>query len=446
MVLGLSVWGDTRLPNIILINTDDQGYADLGVYGHPSLRTPHLDRMAREGLRLTDFYAAASVCTPSRAGLLTGRLPIRSGMSGNLKKRVLYPNAEGGLPPDEKTIAEMLKDQGYATCLIGKWHLGDAPQHLPTEHGFDQYFGIPYSNDMNIERGRPRHVSGIDPDANSSWWNVPLMRDIKVVEQPAEQEDLTRRYTEEAVGFMRKHRHEPFFLYLAHGMPHVPLFASAAFKDSSPRGRYGDVIAEIDWSVGRILDEIRTAGLEERTLVIFTSDNGPWLRKGTAGGSAGLLRDGKGGTWEGGYRVPGIFWWPSRIQAGRISSNVVSQLDLFKTISLLAGSAIPDRELDSHDLRPFLWGTGASPRQEILYYRGTELYAIRKGEFKAHFQTWDGYSREPAVQHDPPLLYNLCKDPGESENIAEQYPEKVRELSRLAALYESSIQPGVPQF
>jgi len=267
-----------RKPNIVIIFADDMGYGDMGCLGHPTIATPNLDKMAAEGIKLTQFYSAASVCTPSRAALLTGRLPIRSGMCSS-KRRVLFPNSAGGLPKSEITIAMALKSAGYATACIGKWHLGHLQQFLPNQRGFDYYYGIPYSNDM-----RP----------------TPLIENNKTIEEPANQKTLTRRYTQKAVQFIQKNKSKPFFLYFPHTFPHIPLFASAAFKDKSMRGLYGDVIEELDWSVGVILDTLRKNHLAENTLVIFTSDNGPWLPKKLNGGSAGLLRGGKGSTWEGG--------------------------------------------------------------------------------------------------------------------------------------------------
>ena len=285
---------DSQRPNFIIIFADDLGYGDLGCYGHPTIHTPNLDRMAGQGMRFTQFYSAASVCTPSRAALLTGRLPIRSGMCSD-SRRVLFPDSAEGLPQEEVTLAEALKAQGYATACIGKWHLGHHPEYLPTRHGFDTYFGIPYSNDM-----RP----------------CPLMRNEEVLEEPAEQATLTARYTEEAIGFIKAHRDEPFFLYFPHTFPHVPLFASDRFKGTSKRGLYGDVVEELDWSVGQVLKALEECDLGDRTLVVFTSDNGPWLTQSERGGSAGLLREGKGSTWEGGMREPAIAWWPGRGGSG----------------------------------------------------------------------------------------------------------------------------------
>jgi arylsulfatase A-like enzyme len=284
-------------PNIVLILADDLGYGDLGCYGHPTIRTPHLDRMAREGMRFTQFYSAAEVCTPSRAALLTGRLPPRSGMCSS-KRRVAFPNTTGGLPANELTIAELLKTKGYATACFGKWHLGHLPAYSPQKHGFDVHFGLPYSNDMDRVATAPMgRAPFLDP--KSEYWNVPLLKNGEVVERPANQHTLTRRYTDEAIRFIREHKDGSFFVYLPHTMPHVPLFASEEFAGTSPRKLYGDVVEELDANVGRLLQALRDENLAERTLVIFTSDNGPWLTQGEQGGSAGLLKDGKGALGKG---------------------------------------------------------------------------------------------------------------------------------------------------
>ncbi|MEX2381640.1 MAG: sulfatase [Opitutales bacterium] len=443
-VLGFAA--ETPPPNFVVIFADDLGYGDLGCYGHPSIRTPYLDRMAAEGVRFTDFYVAANVCTPSRAALLTGRLPIRNGMAGQMNKRVLYANSTGGLPREEITMAEALKDEGYATALIGKWHLGSPPEHSPLHHGFETFFGLPYSNDMELvpELAPSRAAYRMDP--KSEWWDVPLWLNEEIVERPVNQENLTRRYTEEAVAFIERSREKPFFLYMAHTFPHVPLFASEGFHDQSPRGRYGDTIEEIDWSTGQILETLRRSGLAENTLVVFTSDNGPWLVRDLAGGSAGLLRDGKGSTYEGGMRVPAIAWWPEKIAGGVVSREIVSCMDLFPTFLQLAGAEIPrDRVIDGVDLSPVLFGNGPSLRDTILYYRSDELYAIRKGNFKAHFTTWTGYSREEAERHDPPLLFQVGHDPSERFNLAENHPEILAEIDAVRQAHLGELVPGEAQ-
>jgi arylsulfatase A len=445
----LTAAGDARTPvpqspppNVIIVFTDDQGYGDLGSYGHPTIRTPHLDRMAAEGQRWTSFYVAESVCTPSRAALLTGRLPVRSGMMSDTR-RVLFPDSARGLPPTELTIASLLKPLGYATAMIGKWHLGHLPPYLPTAHGFDSYFGIPYSNDMdqtgrNLPPGEPRRRV-MHP--RIEYWNVPLMRNAEIIERPADQTTLTSRYTDEAIAFVRANRERPFFLYLAHSMPHVPLFRSPEFEGRSARGLYGDVIEEIDAHTGRLLDVIRELDLARRTLVIFTSDNGPWASYDEQGGSAGLLRGAKGGTFEGGMRVPAIVWWPGTVSHG-VVLDLGSTLDLLPTIARLAGANLPGgRTLDGYDLGPVLRGTGPGPRQTVFFYRGTSLYAVRHGSFKAHFITRSEYGGEPPVSHDPPLLYNLDEDPSERFDVAARHPDVVSAIQRIAAEHRRTVEP-----
>jgi arylsulfatase A-like enzyme len=406
-------------PNFIIIFCDDLGYGDLGCYGHSSIRTPNLDRMAAEGQRWTDFYSAAEVCTPSRAAILTGRLPIRSGMASH-KRRVLFPNSKGGLPAEEVTLAEVLKARGYATACVGKWHLGHLPPYHPSKHGFDITYGLPYSNDM-----KP----------------TPLLRGEETIEEPAVQETLTRRYTEEALKFIHASKDKPFFLYFPHTFPHIPLFASDAFRGKSPRGLYGDAVEEIDWSVGEILKALRDEKLAERTLVVFSSDNGPWLTMNERGGSAGLLRDGKGSTFEGGMRVPGIFWWPGRVAPATIR-DIGSTLDLLPTMIKLAGGQPPgDRPIDGFDLSPALLGRGPGPRQTMFFYRGTSLYAVRKGPWKAHFFTKSGYGRDPETAHERPLLYHLGYDPGEKYDVGEKHPAVIEEIRREAEAHRATVTP-----
>jgi len=433
-------------PNIVVIFCDDLGYGDLACFGNPTIATPHLDQMAAEGMKFTQFYSAAPVCTPSRAALLTGRLPLRSGMCSN-KRRVLFPDSKGGLPADEVTIAEMLKARGYATACVGKWHLGHLPEFLPTRHGFDSYFGIPYSNDMDRIADSPKgRASFLDPKVD--YWNVPLLRNEEVIEQPADQRTITRRYTEEAIDFITKNHEHPFFLYLPHSMPHVPLFRSPEFEHRSKRGLFGDVIEEIDWSVGRVLETLKTLKLEEKTLVFFTSDNGPWLIFNEQGGSAGLLRDGKGSTWEGGMREPTLAWWPGTIKPGAICRDVVSTMDLFATAGALAGAERPtDRVLDSYDLSPILRGNGGSGRELLFYYRGYNLMAVRKGPWKLHLMTQDAYgagARQP-VTHDPPVLYHLEHDPSERINVAEEHPELLQEILADIETHRKQVQPAESQ-
>jgi arylsulfatase A len=422
-------------PNLIIIFTDDMGYGDLGVYGHPTVKTPHLDEMAFEGQKWTQFYVAASVCTPSRAGLLTGRLPVRSGMN-----HVLFPNSERGLPPGEVTLARILRDHGYRTAMAGKWHLGHESPYLPTDHGFETYFGIPYSNDMDkldeLFRGKNDIITA--EEENFMAYNVPLMRNDSIVERPADQRTITRQFTEEAVDRIRKFRDEPFFIYLAHSMPHVPLFRSEAFKNTSLAGIYGDVIEEIDWSVGRILETLHEEGIAENTLVLFTSDNGPWTVFKTHGGSGGLLRGAKGTTYEGGMRVPAIFWWPGTIEPD-VVMELGSTLDIFETFCTIAGIKMPSgKEYDGCDISPVLFGTGKSPRNTVEYYWGTRLIAFRYGSYKAHFAGRENWY-DPVVMYNPPKLYDLNADPAENYDIAEENPGIIEEIMKRTEEHKATI-------
>ena len=435
-------------PNIIIIFTDDMGYGDLGCYGHPTIRTPNIDRMAAEGMKFTSFYSAAEVCTPSRAALLTGRLPIRSGMCSDTR-RVLFPDSAGGLQADEVTLAEVLKARGYATACVGKWHLGHLPEYSAMSHGFDSFFGLPYVNDMDRvpDRGPKGRAAFFAPKIE--YWNVPLMRGDKIIERPADQHTLTKRYTDEAVKYIKEKKDKPFFLYLAHAMPHVPLFASKDFAGKSARGLYGDVIEEIDWSVGEVLKALRDEKLDKNTLVVFTSDNGPWLMFNEHGGSAGPLRDGKGSTFEGGMRVPGIAWWPGTVPAGVTTHEMASTMDLFVTAVKLAGGEVPaDRPIDGYDILPVLTDKGPSPRDTMFFYRGTKLFAVRHGPWKAHFLTQPAYgagSKDSPTPHDPPLLYHLGRDPGEKTDVAKDNPEVVSRLKEIAEKHSAAMKPGEPQ-
>lgn len=432
-------YGQSKKPNVIVIFADDLGYGDLGIYGHPTIKTPNLDKMAFEGQKWTNFYVAAPVCTPSRAALMTGRLPVRTGMSSE-KRRVLFPDSNGGLPQTEITIARNLKKAGYHTAAIGKWHLGHLPEYVPTAHGFDYYFGIPYSNDM--DRVQEGDYFKVLKEPEVSYFNVPLIRNTEELERPAEQRTITRRYTEEAVSFIEKNKNEPFFIYLAHSMPHVPLFVPEEREGKSPRGLYGDVIEELDWSVGQVLKALKDNGVDDNTLVVFTSDNGPWLIFEDHGGSAGLLKGGKGGTFDGGMRVPAIFRWPGKIQPG-VVLELGSTLDLFPTIASLAQAGVPgDRTYDGYDLSPVLFSGDKSPRNEIFYYRDTEVFAVRRGDYKVHLITQPEYAtNRDRMIHNPPLVYNLSHDPGEKINLAGQHPDVVQSILDLLEKHNSTIEP-----
>jgi arylsulfatase A len=435
-----------RPPNFLVIFTDDQGYGDLGSYGHPTIRTPNLDRLAAEGQRWTSFYAAP-VCTPSRAQLLTGRLAVRTGLSGG----VLHPPSTGGLQPEEVTIPEVLASRGYVSGMVGKWHLGHQPQYLPTRQGFSSYFGIPYSNDMDMIPADqvPGGRFGGYMNARTEYFNVPLMRDDRVIERPANQTTITKRFTDEAITFMRANRARPFFMYVAHNMPHMPLFVSDEFQGRSQRGLYGDVIEEIDANVGRLLDALRELQLDRNTVVVFLSDNGPWLPYREQAGSAGLLRGAKGSNWEGGVRVPAIFWGPGIVKPG-VTMGIGSELDLLQTFASMAGGSVPaDRPLDGYDLSRTLREGAASPRDTVYYY-GATLVAIRKGSYKLHLQppgqpgsrggAAQGASAPPAVQ-----LYNLDTDPSEQFDLATDQPKMVVELTRLAEAHVKSVVSGPNQ-
>lgn len=411
-------------PNFIVIFTDDQGYNDLGCFGSPLIKTPNLDRMASQGMRFTDFYASAPVCTPSRASLMTGCYAQRLSMAdmpnaqGTLEPpaTVLFPHSKCGLNADELTVAESLKQCGYATACIGKWHLGHLPPFLPTRHGFDYYYGIPYSNDMVPS---------------------PLMRNEEVIEEPAVQETLTERYTEEAVAFIKANQERPFFLYLPHNMPHTPLYVSPRFAGQSAGGLYGDVIECIDWGVGRILDTLKELGLDRDTLVVFTSDNGPWLVKGEDGGFASPLRAGKGTTYEGGMRVPCIMRWPGRIPAGTTCSEVATTMDMMPTLTRLAGGSLPgDRVIDGKDIAPLMFGMpdAQSPHEAFYYYFGRQLHAVRSGDWKLKLETpfrGEDIYRAAFRRDDvrmPPALYNLRTDIGEQKNLLDAHKDIVERL------------------
>lgn len=434
-------------PNIIIILADDMGWGDLGVFGHPTINTPNLDRMSMEGQKWTNFYVGESVCTPSRAALMTGRLPVRSGLTSSSSNRVLYPNSKYGMPQSEITIAEQLKSGGYDTGMIGKWHLGSKEEYLPTNNGFDSWFGIPYSNDMDIITDL-KSVGGYfafwktEARKDTKTFNVPLMMDTEIIERPADQNTITKRYSTEAVSYIKEHQSSPFFLYLSYSLPHVPLFASDDFKGKSRRGSYGDAVEEIDHSVGEVLKAVKDTGLANNTIVVFTSDNGPWLIMGEEGGSAGLLRDGKGSTWEGGMREPTLFWSPGLIDH-KIVMDTGTTMDLFTTFSNLAGAKIPtDRVIDGNDLSPVLFGVGKSPTNEVYYYRGQEMYAIRVGAYKAHFVTEEAYKPNSKIVHETPLLYNLEVDPSEKYDVSKEHPEVIAHIREVVKAHNDKMVKG----
>ena len=429
LVLAASGFAAERPPNIVLVFCDDLGYADIGPFGAKGYQTPNLDRLAAEGVRCTDFQVAAAVCSASRAALLTGCYPQRVGILG-----ALGPASKHGIAKEEKLLPEYLKDQGYATAIFGKWHLGHHQQFLPQQNGFDRYFGLPYSNDM-----WPKHPTA------KNFPPLPLIDGDKTIEHDPDQTQLTTWYTERAVKFIEEHAQEPFFVYLPHSMPHVPLFVSNKYQGKSEQGLFGDVISEIDWSVGQILATLKKLNLDEQTLVIFTSDNGPWLSYGNHAGSAGIFREGKGTTWEGGHRVPFVARWQGKIPAGKTCTELCSTIDVLPTCVKLAGGTVsPNRKIDGKDVWP-LWSSqpGAkSPHEAFYYYWDNGLDAVRSGEWKLHFpHAFRSLTGTPGKDGMPAgytqaktdlALYNLKDDPSEKNNVAEANPAVVERLKKLA--------------
>jgi len=425
-------------PNIVILFTDDQGYADVGVYGAQGFATPHLDRLAHEGRRFTNFYVGASVCSPSRAALLTGCYPQRVGIDGFVFFPTRGENAgpgPDGLHPNEITIAEMLKEQGYATGCIGKWHLGDAKPFLPTRQGFDEYFGLPYSNDMwNGPDGKANPNNPFPP--------LPLYDGETIIETEPDQRYLTRRYTERAVDFIQRNREQPFFLYVPHTMPHIPLYVHPDFAGQSEHGLYGDVIQEIDWSVGQILQAIDDCGLDEKTWVIFSTDNGPWLTQREHGGSALPLRDGKQTKYDGGHRVPCLMRYPGMVKANTVGEELISSIDLFPTIARICGGKVPaDRVIDGVDAWDYFSGTVEnSPRNTYFYNR----QVVRHGQWKLflpgnyvelNMETMNNRD----VRYDHSRLYDLVADIAESNDLSGQFPEIVKQLEEMLAAYNQDL-------
>jgi arylsulfatase A-like enzyme len=412
-------------PNIVVILADDLGYSDIGPFGATDFETPNLDRMAKEGRRFTDFYVGGPACTPSRAALMTGCYPVRAGFADQVAyradgtfshSRVLWPNSKWGINPNEVTIPEVLRDASYVTSMVGKWHLGDAPMFNPVHHGFTEFFGAPYSHDM-----KPYYY---------------LRGETKMPETP-DLDNHVRRFTDEATKFIRKAAGgaKPFFLYFAHHNPHTPLEASGTFQGKTKRGAFGDAVSELDWSVGQVLDTLRELKLDKRTLVIFTSDNGPWLVKGEQGGSARPLRGGKGTTYEGGMREPCVMWWPGTIPADTTCREVAATLDFLPTFAALAGAKLPaDRAIDGHDIRPLLTEREAkSPWQAFYYFLGNELHAVRSGDWKLraknNFFNEDIYRKDaPKDLAMPEALYNLRLDPGEQKSVLRDHPQIAKRL------------------
>ena len=426
----LSAAVSARQPNVVVIFIDDMGYGDIGPYGATKQRTPHLDRMAKEGMKLTSFYATP-VCSVSRAQMMTGCYGARISVPG-----VYFPGQSVGLNPTEVTVAERLKEKGYATQMVGKWHLGDQPEFLPTRQGFDHYLGIPYSNDM------------LKISTETKVPVVPLLRDEKIAElmDGEGQRRMVELYTKEAVDFIGRNKDKPFYLYFAHNAVHTPIYPGAAFAGKSQNGRFGDWVEEVDWSVGQVLDALRSQGLEKDTLVVFTSDNGPWLTKGTDGGSAGPLRGGKGSTWEGGVRVPTIAWWPGRVPAGSVNDAVAATIDLLPTFVSLAGGTVPATPvIDGRDITSILLGQSKeSAREAHFYFSGYDLQAVRQGRWKLALVPQPEDMGKRAKTPPGLRLYDLDAEIGEQTDVAVQHPEVVAKLKVLADKVSAEIGGKTP--
>ena len=424
---------DQKATNFIIIFTDDLGYGDLGSYGHPTIKTPNLDKMADEGMRFTQFYVGSSICTPSRAALLTGKLPVQTGMYG--KRSVLFPDNAGGLDPKEVTIASALKDYGYSTACIGKWHLGHLKKYMPLNHGFDLFYGIPYSNDMRPE--------GKWDYARENFPPLPFLDGFDTLGVSLDQSNFIKMFTKKSIEFIHKNKNQPFFLYLAHTAPHTPLMLSEENKGLSARGSYGDVVEEIDRSVGEILNTLKKLNIAKNTLVLFTSDNGPWGWANINGGSSGLLKGNKGSVYEGGYRVPAIAWMPKSIP--RTTSTVLaSTLDLFPTILSQVDKDFEFKSIDGFDITKTLFEN--SPiRTDVHFYRQDTLIALRHKEWKLFIKDPNPWDDGPK-QKDMPLLYNIEHDPSEKYNLAKDYPEIVQKLNILSKDHINSTHKASSQY
>lgn len=450
LILFVSTFGvlaqSSKKPNVIIIFNDDLGYQDLGCYGSPNIKTPHIDQLAKEGMKFTDFYSASPVCSASRAALLTGCYPQRVGVPG-----VISAGANQGLAPKYNTLAELLKSVGYTTAAVGKWHLGDQPQHLPTNQGFDSYYGIPYSNDMYPSKHIPYATNCLfnegfdlnkideaftnmkpgDKQPETAKNKVPLMRNLECIEFPVDQTTITKRFAEESITFIKKSDKDkkPFFLYLANAMPHTPLYVSPEFKGKSKRGLYGDVVEEIDYNTGRILALLKELKIDKNTIVIFSSDNGPWLSKGADGGTALPLFEGKFTSFEGGLRVPFIIKWPNEIKAGGVCENLASTIDVLPTLASITGANLPEMELDGKTILDFWKGKPKAVTAHEFYFMVYNGQSVRSGDWKYHKKQIFTVNKDTQTDQSP-ALYNLKDDIGETKNVVNDYPEIAQKLAK----------------